>query len=118
MLFQRMKELYSWRLEQDQEISALRKRVDKDNDSIVDNRQNIAQASQDLETLSGTVHVVARQQEYLRDRQDEDRLVHQNVDYGHRMKLAEVEEKLSSQVEILRKSQQDLCAGLDRKSTL
>ena len=41
MLFQRTKELYSWRLEQGQEISALRKRVDKDNDSIVDNRQTI-----------------------------------------------------------------------------
>ena len=83
MLFQRTKELYSWWLEQGQEISALRKHVDKDNDSIVDNRQNIAQTSQDLETLLGTVRIVARQQEYLRDRQDEDRLVHQNVDYGH-----------------------------------
>ena len=77
----------------------------------MDNRQSIAQTSQDLGTLSGTVRIVVRQQEYLQECQDEDRLNHQNVDYGHRMKLAEVEEKLSSQVEILRKSQQDLCAS-------
>ena len=65
MLFQRTKELYTWRLEQGQEISALRKRLDKDNDIIVDNRQSIAQTSQDLRTLSGTVRIVAHQQEYL-----------------------------------------------------
>ena len=111
MLFQHMKELYTWRLEQGQEISALRKCLDKDNDIIVDNRQSIAQTSQDLGTLSGSVRIVARQQEYLQERQDEDHLNHQNVDYGHHMKLAEVEEKFSNQVEILRKSQQDLCAG-------
>ena len=85
--------------------------MDKDNDVLVDNHQNISQASIDLRTVASHVEVVQCQQDHLCEHQDQDRNVQQNIDFGHRMKLEEVEKGFSDQVATLQKSQQELCAS-------
>ena len=85
--------------------------MDNDNDVTIDNRQCISQMTMDLYALSSCVDIVQRQQDYLQERQEQDRSVQENINFGHRMKLEDVEKGFSDQVSILQKSQQELCAS-------
>ena len=85
--------------------------MDQDNNITINNHQCIAQTTMDLHTLTSCMDIIQRQQDCLRDHQEQDCNVQQNIDLGHCMKLKEVEKGFSDQVSILRKSQQELCAG-------
>ena len=67
--------------------------------------------SMDLRALTSCVDIVQGQQDYLQECQEQDRSVQENIDFGHRMKLEEVEKGFPDQVSILQKSQQELCAS-------
>ena len=81
-MYERVKDQRAWQLEQGQELSALREKINTIQDTGVTNRILDNQTAQGMATLNGHVEVLEKQGSFLLDRQEQESNAWHNVAFN------------------------------------
>ena len=93
-MYERVKDQWVWQLEQGQELSALKEKIDVTQEIGVPNRVLDGQTAMGLTGLDGCVELLERQGRFLLDRQEQDSNVWHNVAFNLREEVLEGEGKV------------------------
>ena len=105
-----------WQLEQSQELSALKEKVDAMQETGVANHVLDSQTAMGLASLDGHVELLEKQGRFLLDRQEQDSNAWHNVMFNLHEEVQEGEEKMAHLQDLLdvqRKSSQQLCLSFN-----
>ena len=111
-----MKDQRAWQLEQGQELSALREKVDAVQDTGVTNCILDNQTAQGMATLDGRVETLEKQWKFLLDQQEQDSNTWHNVTFNLHEEVQEGEQKVAVLQDLLgvqRRSNQQLCLNFN-----
>ena len=111
-----MKDQRAWQLEQGQELSALKEKIDATQEIGVANHVLDGQTAMGLGGLDGRVELLEKQGKFLLDRQEQDSNVWHNVAFNLREEVLEGEGKvahLQDLLDVQRKSTQQLCLSFN-----
>ena len=81
-MYEQVKDQRAWQLEQGQELSALREKIDAVQDTGVANCILDNQTAQGMATLNGRVEVLEKQGSFLLDRQEQESNVWHNIAFN------------------------------------
>ena len=115
-MYERVKDQRAWQLEQGQELSALKEKIDVTQEIGVANRVLDGQTAMGLAGLDGRVKLLEKQGRFLLDRQEQDNNAWHNVAFNLREEVREGEEKMATLRDLLdiqRKSNQQLCLSFN-----
>ena len=116
-MYERVKDQRAWQLEQGQELSALKEKIDATQETGVTNRVLDNQTAMGLATLDGCIKLLERQGRFLLDQQEQDSNVWHNVTFNLHEEVWEGEEKMTTLQDLLdiqRKSNQQLCLNFNK----
>ena len=115
-MYGRVKDQRAWQLEQGQELSALKEKIDATQEIGVTNRVLDGQTAMGLAGLDGRVKLLEKQGRFLLDRQKQESNVWHNVAFNLREEVLEGEGKvahLQNLLDVQRKSNQQLCLSFN-----
>ena len=115
-MYERVKDQRVWQLEQGQELSALKEKIDATQEIGVANRVLDGQTAMGLAGLDGHVELLEKQGKFLLDQQEQDSNAWHNVVFNLREEVLEGEGKvvhLQDLLDIQRKSNQQLCLSFN-----
>ena len=116
-MYKQVKDQRAWQLEQGQELSALREKVDAVQDTGVANCILDNQTAQGMATLDGRVETLEKQWKFLLDQQEQDSNMWHNVAFNLREEIQEGEQKvavLQDLLDVQRRSNQQLCLNFNK----
>ena len=105
-----------WQLEQGQELSALKEKIDATQEIGVANRVLDGQTAMGLASLDGHVKLLEKQGRFLLDQQEQDSNAWHNVMFNLHEEVREGEGKvvhLQDLLDVQRKSSQQLCLSFN-----
>ena len=105
-----------WQLEQGQELSVLKERIDATQETGVANCVLDGQTAMGLASLNGCVELLEKQGRFLLDRQEQDSNTWHNVVFNLHEEVQEGEEKMAHLQDLLniqRKLNQQLCLSFN-----
>ena len=115
-MYERVKDQRVWQLEQGQELSALKEKVDTMQETSVANCVLDGQTAMGLASLDGRVELLEKQGRFLLDWQEQDSNAWHNVAFNLRKEVLEGEGKmahLQDLLDIQRKLNQQLCLSFN-----
>ena len=115
-MYERVKDQRAWQLEQGQELSALKEKIDATQEIGVANCVLDGQTAMGLAGLDGHVELLEKQGRFLLDRQEQESNVWHNVAFNLREEVLEGEGKvahLQDLLDVQRKSNQQLCLSFN-----
>ena len=116
-MYERVKDQWAWQLEQGQELSALKEKIDATQEIGVANCVLDGQTAMGLTGLDGHVELLERQGRFLLDQQEQDSNAWHNVVFNLHEEVLEGEGKvahLQGLLDIQRKSNQQLCLSFNK----
>ena len=115
-MYERVKDQCAWQLEQGQELSALKEKIDVTQETGVANRILDGQTAMGLAGLDGHVELLEKQGRFLLDQQEQDSNAWHNVMFNLCEEVLEGEGKIAHLQDLLdvqRKSNQQLCLSFN-----
>ena len=115
-MYERVKDQRVWQLEQGQELSALKEKIDATQEVGVANCVLDGQTAMGLAGLDGHVELLEKQGRFLLDQQEQDSNAWHNVAFNLHEEVLEGEGKvahLQDLLDIQRKSNQQLCLSFN-----
>ena len=116
-MYERVKDQQAWQLEQGQELSALKEKIDVTQEIGVANHVLDGQTAMGLAGLDGCVELLEKQGRFLLYRQEQDSNAWHNIAFNLREEVLEGEGKvahLQDLLDIQRKSNQQLCLSFNK----
>ena len=115
-MYERVKDQQAWQLEQGQELSALKEKIDVTQEIGVANRVLDGQTAMGLAGLDGRVELLEKQGRFLLDWQEQESNAWHNMTFNLCEEVLEGEGKvarLQDLLDIQRKSNQQLCLSFN-----
>ena len=116
-MYERVKDQRAWQLEQGQELSALREKVDAVQDTGVANCILDSQTAQGMATLDGRIQVLEKQGSFLLDQQEQESNTWHDITFNLCEEIQEGEQKmavLQDLFNVQRRSNQQLCLNFNK----
>ena len=116
-MYEQVKDQQAWQLEQGQELSALKEKIDATQEIGVANHVLDGQTAMGLAGLDGRVELLEKQGRFLLDQQEQDSNTWHNITFNLHEEVSEGEEKMATLQDLLdvqRKLNQQLCLNFNK----